>query len=77
MLYWEAHCHINVLKTIETPIISAEAATYVHKYNLKTEPSFTTEIRNHILNARYISTEEATYRIFNKDLCIKDVRVIY
>lgn len=74
---WQAHCHINILKTKEMPLNNSDAASYVLKYNLKSEPSFTTEVDKSILKARYVSAEESMYRIFSVDMCNKDVRVIY
>lgn len=59
------------------PLNNSDAASYVLKYNLKSEPSFTTEVDKSILKARYVSAEESKYRIFSVDMCNKDVRVIY
>lgn len=74
---WQAHCHINILKTKEMPLNNSDAASYILKYNLKSEPSFTTEVDKSILKARYVSAEESKYRIFSVDMCNKEVRVIY
>ena len=84
LLKWGGHCHVNILRTRESPDCSPNAIHYIVKYNFKAEPSLRVEARSPgrdsyetLFHARVTSSEEAVARIFSFDYHGCDVPCIY
>ena len=74
LLKWAGHCHVNILRTRESPDCSPNAIHYIVKYNFKAEPSLRVEASTRdrdtyetLFHARVTSSEEAIARIFSFD----------
>ena len=84
LLKWGGHCHVNLLRTRESPECSPNALHYIVKYNFKVEPSLRVEgsapgrdSYETLFHARVTSSEEAVARIFSHDYHGSDVTCTY
>ena len=84
LLKWGGHCHVNLLRTQDSPECSPNAIHYIVKYNFKVEPSLRVEgsVPGHdsfetLFHARVTSSEEAVARIFSHDYHGSDVTCTY
>lgn len=78
------HCHVNVLRTDTRNEVSSNTLHYILKYNFKVEPSLRVQVGTDdmtdwrtMFEGRYISVEEASFRIFGLTFCEADVQSKY